>query len=376
MDYGGPNNIIYKILKSLDYTKIQSRYLSKNIDCWIDSPFSYLLSNNFHPLYFQSNLYRKLVSTPFYLRYHYYKGLHYFNKKNKKIENDVIIHSHDVLSFYNFRNRKQKKILTIHSKGSFVADFQDYNSNSLILGPLLSKFKEIEKEAVRNADLITFPSCAAKDLFFQEMPNINSSKVKIIYNSVDIESIRKIDMGSKLLPEKKANEIFLLNIADHLKVKNIDEILYTVEILKNNYKKEVKLINAGIGPETNNLIHLARELNIYENVIFLGNISNTEIIKLMKNCDFFIMLSRRVIFDLVVLEAMACGMTIIASNNGGNKEIIKNEENGYLLENTIPHKVAERIINADKKCGVIARKNVLNFSMQKMVDDYYNLYLN
>ena len=80
-------------------------------------------------------------------------------------------------------------------------------------------------------------------------------------------------------------------------------------------------------------------------VKFLGQIPNVDVIRLMKVCDYFIMPSTNVVFDLVILEALAAGITILASSEGGNKEIIIDGKNGYLIANKSEMDVINIILN-------------------------------
>ncbi|MCH7974345.1 MAG: glycosyltransferase, partial [Bacteroidetes bacterium] len=109
-------------------------------------------------------------------------------------------------------------------------------------------------------------------------------------------------------------------------------------------------------------------------VILLGLLSNDEIIKFMNYFDYFIMASERVVFDLVILEAMACGMIVIANNNGGNKEMIKNGFNGYLLNEIGAGEIANMIMEANEGCRVQAINSAQQFDSTKMVREYEMLY--
>ena len=75
---------------------------------------------------------------------------------------------------------------------------------------------------------------------------------------------------------------------------------------------------------TKDLKELTQKFKIEENVKFLGKIDNEDVLKLLKVTDVFFMASEKVIFDIIVLEALACGACCVISNEGGNKEIINN----------------------------------------------------
>jgi N-acetyl-alpha-D-glucosaminyl L-malate synthase BshA len=89
-----------------------------------------------------------------------------------------------------------------------------------------------------------------------------------------------------------------------------------------------KLILAGDGPERNNLERLARELNIWADVIFLGKVRDTA--HVLEIADVFLLPSETESFGLAALEAMAVGVPVISSNTGGIPEVNIHGETGFL----------------------------------------------
>jgi glycosyltransferase involved in cell wall biosynthesis len=243
-----------------------------------------------------------------------------------------------------------------------------------MLKNLLSKLRQIEKEVYESADIVTFPSIAAKDLFLEETRITDQKKAHVVYNGIDLEQIKNISKQSKYLSNKSENNIYLLNIADHISVKNIDKVLKLVSVLKNRTNKTITLFNAGTGPLTKYYINICKELNIAQNVKFLGRIENNILISIMKNCDYFISLSERVIFDVSILEALACEIIVVANNDGGNREIIKSGVNGYLVNSDEIEDIAEIIIENDKNPLQINTSDLLNFSLNSMMNGYSSLY--
>jgi hypothetical protein len=78
-----------------------------------------------------------------------------------------------------------------------------------------------------------------------------------------------------------------------------------------------------------------------ESVKLLEHIPYSDVIRLMKVCDYFLLTSRNVIFDLVVIEALASGMCVYVSDDGRNREIINDGINGYLLQTNNEYLVAK-----------------------------------
>ncbi len=85
--------------------------------------------------------------------------------------------------------------------------------------------------------------------------------------------------------------------------------------------------------------------------------------------------SERVVFDIVILEALACGITVVVSSNGGNLEIIEDGINGHLIDELNPLYIKEKILFALKNN---TSKNAIatagNYSIKKTTYEYENLY--
>ena len=81
------------------------------------------------------------------------------------------------------------------------------------------------------------------------------------------------------------------------------------------------------------------------------------------------------IFDYVILEALACGTTVIASNEGGNKEIISHSQNGYLLRELNVSELI-KIFNDSKKISRLEiTESVNSFDMNHFIKNYEAIYL-
>ncbi|MCP5063144.1 MAG: glycosyltransferase family 4 protein [Ignavibacteriae bacterium] len=389
---GGPNNIIYKIINNYKEHKYQFDYLSSDMfKGKLTSSNLIELGNNLSQkkktasfLTKKSSLYRKFFGSDFYLPYHFYKKNKHYKLFSERKNNYYIIHSQDSisLSLITSKNIPSKKIMTVHSKGPLSDELRNMAMRKNLRNSIDRKLKEIELKNIGLADIITFPSKAAKD-YYEKSLNIklDTNKVRIIYNGIDFDKIKKInDDGvlAKYSVEEKEDRLLLLNIATHTSEKNIDILLKVVNAIKDKYKRDVLLLNIGAeGTFTQKLNTLVKKLDIEGNVKFLGKLPNNDVIKLLIATDIFIMTSEKVIFDLVVLEALACGACCVVSNEGGNKEIIKDDDNGYLFDINDVDEIANKIISINpNKVKDNAIKTAKQFSVQKMVNEYFEVYEN
>ena len=91
-----------------------------------------------------------------------------------------------------------------------------------------------------------------------------------------------------------------------------------------------KVIFIGDGPERDNLIELIREFKLEDKVILLGNRIDVE--EIIECFSFFILPSYFEGLPMSILECMSKSKVVVATNVGGNNEVIKNGENGFLIE--------------------------------------------
>lgn len=125
-----------------------------------------------------------------------------------------------------------------------------------------------------------------------------------------------------------------------------------------------------------------REFVIKNNITasFLGNIPNRELPKVLNEYELFILPSLWEGMPKTLLEAMACGLTVIGTNVNGIREIIKHGENGILC-GTDPISIREAIMNVmedeglKETLGRNARKTIeQRFSLERLIEKELDLY--
>ena len=99
----------------------------------------------------------------------------------------------------------------------------------------------------------------------------------------------------------------------------------------NQCSSSARLVIAGGGPEEGRLKSLAESLGIEKRIDFLGQVNHEEIPNILNAADCFLNLSRRESFGVVILEAMACGLPVIASMTHGAEELIESGVDGMLV---------------------------------------------
>lgn len=167
---------------------------------------------------------------------------------------------------------------------------------------------------------------------------IDESKITVVPNAVNIE---KFTFGQKADPGLKQKlgldeKIVLGFIGSFYAYEGIPLIL---EALPEILKKQVNvcLLLVGGGPQEQLIKEKVKQLHLEKQVVFTGRIPHDQVQDYYNQVDIFVYprLSMR-LTDLVTplkpLEAMAQGRLVIASDVGGHKELIKNQENGLLFK--------------------------------------------
>jgi len=150
--------------------------------------------------------------------------------------------------------------------------------------------------------------------------------IKVIPNFIDMERFSLKVKDQFKLAIAPNNERIVVHTSNFRKVKRTQDVVHIFEKIQ----KEIpsKLLMVGDGPERVYCEQLCRDLDICENVRFLGKQDAVE--EILSVSDLFIMPSESESFGLAALEAMACKVPVITSNAGGLPELVINGVTGFM----------------------------------------------
>lgn len=164
------------------------------------------------------------------------------------------------------------------------------------------------------------------------------------------------------------NKIVITCIAFHGKIKGVDVLVRSASLLKLwGYEFTIKQIGASQiskgNTQNNSLNNLAKELNVEKNIEWLG--LRSDIIEILLKSDIYCQPSRSEALSFTIMEAMSCGLPIVATNVGGIPEIVFNDVNGYLVEPDNPEELAlalKKLIDNKQKREQLGEKsyNIIN----------------
>lgn len=150
--------------------------------------------------------------------------------------------------------------------------------------------------------------------------------VEVIHNFVDTSLFRRLDGGEVRELLGLGNEKVLIHISNFRPVKCIRDVLAVFERVARQITATLLLV--GDGPERSDAETWVRLHGLADRVRFLGK--HTDIVPLLSIADLMLMPSNAESFGLAALEAMACGVPVVATDAGGFPEFIRHGVDGFL----------------------------------------------
>jgi len=230
----------------------------------------------------------------------------------------------------------------------------------------------------KSADRVITVSHAVKNRFGR----FNQNKTTVIYNGVDIDIFTQKNKSGQFRKESGLSDSdFLIGVIGRISpekgleylIQAIPEMSAIIPSLK------VVVVGAGEPDYVSRIKTLSNELRLDKDIIFTG--FRPDIPAIINDIDLICLPSTTEGFNRTIMEAMAVGKPVIATEVGGNKEIIKSGTTGILIPPSNSKAISEAVINlynnkdALQKIASSARNNVEQFfNIRKTVMETENLY--
>jgi glycosyltransferase involved in cell wall biosynthesis len=207
---------------------------------------------------------------------------------------------------------------------------------------------------------------------------VNMRKISSVVPYKKIPNV--VDENLFKLPDQRVGErnIKFLHISSFAKLKNIDGILSVIKKLSLQ-RTDFSITIAGDG-DLEEIKNMAKEKSIRRDYInFYGTMNETEIAKIFRLHDVFVLFSDYENLPCVLLEAQMCGMPLIATNVGGVSEILSNEQDGILIEagdeDGLLNSLNQMIDNIDKyNPSLIRERAIKQYSEKAVTDNFIEIY--
>lgn len=184
-----------------------------------------------------------------------------------------------------------------------------------------------------------------------------AGNIKLVHGvGVDIERYIPVNESEKGQLRQKngyhSKDFLMFYAAEFNKNKNQSFLIQSLAQLKNEVP-HAKLLLAGEGPLMKECKNIAAQLGVSSMVHFLGY--RNDIASLLQMCDLAVASSYREGLPVNIMEAMACGLPIIATDNRGHRELINHNKNGWIIDCDDIKTMSERINSISKSVKLQAQ---------------------
>ncbi|GFR36915.1 glycosyl transferase [Insulibacter thermoxylanivorax] len=235
--------------------------------------------------------------------------------------------------------------------------------------------KEIIRLGINRSDAVT---AVSKDLLQETRRLLQIDRhIDLTYNFIDSRIIHPKDVTEHRREYAEPHEKILMHISNFRPVKRAMDV---VEIFRRVAQQlPCKLLFVGEGPELHKVHAKIQEEGLQDRVFFLGK--QNDIAHVISLADVLLLPSEKESFGLVALEAMACGVPVVASRVGGIPELVAHGETGYLAPIGDTAQMAEHTVKLlsdpdlyrrlSEQCIARARNE---FNSTKITDLYEQIY--
>lgn len=304
----------------------------------------------------------------------FHKNQYHVDGLQKAIEDFApdVIHTHLFEAEIVTRSCHYPKAKWISHCHDNMRQFRKFNLKTLFNKELLTNF--FEKRHLFNRYKVnggnTFVAISRDtETYFKQ----NASPFKVIYlpNAIDYQKFHK----KKTIA--LSNKIRLINVGSYQPKKNQKFLIQVANVLRNrNVDFELSLL--GDGDLFNNVEKKINDLQLQKYVIQYGNVDNVE--SYLWNSDIYVHSAYYEPLGLVLLEAMASGLPVVTLDGKGNRDLIEEGKNGYMIYEQNPELFADKILEIwnDKKkyqeMSLYAQEYAKQYDIGPYVDRLLKLY--
>jgi N-acetyl-alpha-D-glucosaminyl L-malate synthase BshA len=265
-----------------------------------------------------------------------------------------------------------KKILL--AEGRYIPVVTTLHGTDITLVGNNRAFAPVVEFSINKSDGVTAVSQSLKrdtlELFHIERD------IRVIYNFIDFDRFRKTNKEHFKKIIAPDGERIIAHTSNFRKVKRVEDVIHIFHKIRQEVPS--KLLMIGDGPERQHCEQLCRQLDLCDDVRFLGKQDAIE--ELLAICDLFVIPSESESFGLAALEAMACEVPIISSNSGGLPEVNIHGVTGFLSDAGNVTEMADYAIELLQNEEMLQRfranalKQARRFDIEEILPEYEAYY--
>lgn len=197
----------------------------------------------------------------------------------------------------------------------------------------------LEKKLTQKTDHIYCVNSKGVDLLKKQYPNKSSSIYftptwfnKDLFSPLEdnfFNEVQRTHFRTKLGLDSNSKIIIYVGRLDEQKN---PELLINAFSLSQKTHKNTALVMIGDGVLSGKLKKMSNHLKIKDRIFFMGMLSQVEVVDALRFSDVFALSSNYEGMSIAVLEALACGLPVVATDVGENSRVISNDINGYIVQ--------------------------------------------
>lgn len=198
---------------------------------------------------------------------------------------------------------------------------------------------------------------------------------------IDVESVPFKWGAEAAETTETADTVQVITVARLVELKGIDSSIKAIGRLTDRVDAEIEYHIVGDGEERTALEELTDDLGLSDTVTFHGHMNRNEVIRMLVDADLFVLPSLEEAFGMVLLEAQAVGLPIVATEVGGIPEVVREDETAILVPPDDEEALADGVEGLlDRRSewraiGRAGRESVgTNFDSERLIEDLIDRY--
>ncbi|MBK12912.1 MAG: N-acetyl-alpha-D-glucosaminyl L-malate synthase BshA [Crocinitomicaceae bacterium] len=185
-------------------------------------------------------------------------------------------------------------------------------------------FEPVISFAINQSDAVTAVSSSLRSDTYK-LFGINRD-IEVIPNFICPKHFVNLGSAHNRSEFAREDEALVCHVSNFRPVKRVEDVIRTFALVAE--KRPARLLMVGDGPDRPAAERLAREMDIADRITFLGKLKNP--LEALAIADLFLLPSESESFGLAALEALACGVPVVATEAGGLPEVIRHGVSGMM----------------------------------------------